>query len=718
MVLTNKFTTLSFMEIRRIITLFIAMQVTFICFSQTRIQSRDVKRIAGKAYLLSDGIQYEIRENVILAKLKEGKNQVKNDIRVVESHPFGMLEIGVPKSIAIEEYVKELDKTGDFECIEFDTYAKSCMSANDTYYSSQWGPGKIHADAAWEITTGSPSVKVAVIELDGFELNHPDLYYGNDTYSNLSVFEGVDYVSSTNHTPTNCHGTMVAGIIGAKTNNVTGIAGIAGGNNSGGCKIIPYRANTTANICSAIYDAVTKGAKVINMSFFCSWSYFIDTAITYAYNSGLTIVCGSGNDSSSIVYPASHESTIAVGAVGSNDIRASFSNYGEGLDLVAPGVDIKSTAMADSGYYKTSEGTSYAAPHVSGVVALMLSVNPNLTPTSIRTILNSTATKIKTNMYTYNTDGWNEYVGHGLINACAAVLTAMDSLITGPSYICSSSTATYTINVPSSFAVHWHWSDSFGPTAPVLPSGTTCTFTNNFSNTFMGTLNADIYFNGTYMASRSKPRIIAYSNFYGTAYSYENGTTQQIYPNTPIWVTKGQSLLLKSANLINKIVSYSNSPTTPSSWKYDSFNGELQVTFPSNGGDYPIIISVQNNPVYPNCDNSYQLIIMPNSVLPHMSLVATTVGNGQIVVSLTTVAHSDDSASVLEQYPDLTAGQNQWTLEVYNATNSTKVFSKAISGDSYAVNTTGWSRGVYVVKAIVSGEASGKEELSDKFVIR
>jgi hypothetical protein len=156
------------METRKILALLLVMFAPLICYSQTRIQSRDVKRISGKAYLLSKGNQYEIREGVVLAKLKEGKKQVKDNIIVLKTHSFGMIEIAVPDSVAVEDYVKVLDKTDDFECVEFDTYVNPCMSANDTYYSDQWGPGHIHADAAWEITTESPSIKVAVIDSDGF----------------------------------------------------------------------------------------------------------------------------------------------------------------------------------------------------------------------------------------------------------------------------------------------------------------------------------------------------------------------------------------------------------------------------------------------------------------------------------------------------------------------------------------------------------------------
>ena len=453
------------MEIRKCVALFVAMIVTLLCYSQKQVQSRDVRRISGKAYLYSNGDQFEIREGVVIAKLKEGKKQVREGIKVIKSHSYGMLEIVVPDSIAIEKYVNVLEKTGDFEYVEFDTYIKSCMFTNDPYYLSgdQWGINQIFAHAAWEITTGSPSVKVAVIDSAGVELHHPDIDYGNDSYSNICVSDYINcndpffgLVTTTDSIPTGSHGTMVAGIIAAKTNNGVGIAGIAGGNNCEGAKIIPCRAETSFQVAMAIDYAVEKGAKVINLSLSASQSSLFDTAITDAYNNGVTLVCATGNKGvSQIVYPASHNLTIAVGSTDNNN-WVSYSNYGTGLDLVAPGIGLYSTANATDGYYEDTQGTSAAAPHVSGVVALMLSVNPGLTPNNIKNILNKTAQKIKPNTYTYDSSGWNEYVGHGLVNACAAVVAAKHYSISGPTFICAGSTDTYSISgLPPIFGVLW-----------------------------------------------------------------------------------------------------------------------------------------------------------------------------------------------------------------------------------------------------------------------
>lgn len=496
------------MEIRKYIALFVATIITLSCYSQTQVQSRDVRRISGKAYLYSNGDKFEIIEGVVIAKLKEGKKQVREGIKVIRSHSLGMLEIAVPDNVTVEKYVNILEKTGDFEYVEFDTYIKSCMYPNDPYYLSgdQWGILRIIADGAWEITTGSHSVKVAVIEKDGFELHHPDIDYGNDSYSNISVSDFYNFINVTDSTPANSHGTMVAGIIAAKTNNGTGIAGIAGGNNCEGVKIIPCQVSTSSQLTDAISYAVGKGAKVINMSLETSQCPYLDNAITTAYNNGVTLVCAAGNTGTSqIVYPASNPLTIAVGSTDNNNYWVTDANYGEGLDLVAPGLGYKSTATAADGYYINNvHGTSFAAPHVSGVAALMLSVNPSLTPNNIRSILNTTAIKIRQDTYTYDSSGWNEKVGHGLVNACAAVVAAKHYTISGPNLLCGTTAGTYSISgLPLNFGAIWNI-DNSDFTISYL-SGNQCYVTYTGSQWYsVANLTATIQFSGMHVGLITK----------------------------------------------------------------------------------------------------------------------------------------------------------------------------------------------------------------------
>ena len=226
----------------------------------------------------------------------------------------------------------------------------------------------------------------------------------------------------------------------------------------------------------------------------------------------------------------------------------------------------------------------------------------------------------------------------------------------------------------------------------------------------MGTLNAAIYYNGTLLRTLKKEKIIVYAGFYGL-YSSGSTTNQEFFPSTPIWVTKGSSVHLKSPNLVNKNVTYS--VTTPSSWLYYGGTGDIYLTYPNVTANNPILISVQNNPSYSNCDNSYQIIIMPNNVLPSYSLSIGVGSNRQIMVSLVEKEYSDEIKDIFEIYAINNEKNSVWTLEVYNASTGKKVFGKEISGTSYTIDTTGWASGVYIIKAII-----GEEVLSEKIVVK
>lgn len=194
---------------------------------------------------------------------------------------------------------------------------------------------------------------------------------------------------SHNNLSTNEHGTQIAGIIAAKTNNYLGIAGVAGGYNDQGVQLLPICIGVTTPSASilddAIIHAVHKGAQVIQISATVGSTNAIDDAIQYAIQNGVVVVCAAGNSGSTIQYPANNAQVISVGATNQNDQRATFSNYGSSLDLAAPGVEIYSTTLNNQYGYGT--GTSFSAPQVSATVGLMLSINPSLSPNSIRDIL-------------------------------------------------------------------------------------------------------------------------------------------------------------------------------------------------------------------------------------------------------------------------------------------------------------------------------------------
>ena len=302
------------------------------------------------------------------------------------------------------------------------------VTPNDEYYFRQWALPLISTPYAWNVTTGSKDVVVAVLDT-GLRDDHPDI-------DRSAIVAGRNFVSdqsATNYRDNArdmSHGTMVAGIIGARTNNGRGVAGL-----NWSVSIMPVRVlsssggGSVAGVGQGIRWAVDNGAHVINMSL--AWDSnpgdpgerFVNEQIEYAISRGVTVVAGAGNDNGRITMPAAHPDVIAVGAVDKNKRRAWYSNYGRELDLVAPGGAQTSATYRDGVlstdvvngtlYYSYQQGTSFASPHVAGVVALMYSAGIT-DPHTIREILVDTAEDL-------GTRGFDNQYGYGLVNAYAAV---------------------------------------------------------------------------------------------------------------------------------------------------------------------------------------------------------------------------------------------------------------------------------------------------------
>ena len=255
-------------------------------------------------------------------------------------------------------------------------------------------------------------------------------------------------------------------------------------------------------------------------------------------------------------------------------------------------------------------------------------------------------------------------------------LSTMDGsyplFLTGPSNVCSNSTGTYTIeNLPSGYTVNWYFTNGNGTVAPnIQSSGNTCTITNNLSQAYMGTLNADIYYNSTLLRTLYMENLKFYSGFYGV-YSSGSVTNQPFYPLSPIWVTKGNSILLKSINMIYKNVSYS--VTTPSTWQYYPYSGELYLTYPLVNTNNPIYVTIQSDPNHPTCDNTtYQIVIMPNDFLRHPLLRTSVDDNGRIVVSIAEKEYCNEMKTAIETNAGIITYPDTWSLEVYSASKVKK----------------------------------------------
>ncbi|HHE38963.1 MAG TPA: hypothetical protein ENL20_10380 [Candidatus Cloacimonetes bacterium] len=218
----------------------------------------------------------------------------------------------------------------------------------DPDYYLQWALTNIEAHPAWiNHTSGDNDILIAVLD-SGIDFDHPDLA-GNDVLWNENDFYGFQETIDDNDIVYDYvgHGTMVSGVIRAVTENGLNIAGLAGGGFNGevGCKLLTVKVfnNTpedsdTGWIADGINSAVSAGAKVINMSFYCPESQTVIEQLEAAYEAGVCLIAAAGNGSiESISFPASHQSVFSAGATDINDKKSPFSNYEYDLDICAPG---------------------------------------------------------------------------------------------------------------------------------------------------------------------------------------------------------------------------------------------------------------------------------------------------------------------------------------------------------------------------------------------
>ena len=359
-----------------------------------------------------------------------------------------------------ETLMRQLAADPNVQSVEVDQILHATLTPNDTRLSEQWAFGTTNAGLnirpAWDKATGSGTV-VAVI--DTGITSHADL--------NANILAGYDFISDATtardgngrdsnaadegdwYAANECgagipaassswHGTHVAGTVAAVTNNTTGVAGTAYG-----AKVVPVRVlgkcgGSLSDIADAIVwasggtvsgiPANANPAEVINMSLGGggSCSTTMQNAINGAVSRGTTVVVAAGNDASNVSgsLPANCANVIAVAATTSAGAKASYSNFGTGIDVSAPGSSILSTLNSGtttpgSASYASYNGTSMASPHVAGVVALVQSVAPTaLTPAAVETLLKNTARALP--------GACSGGCGAGIVNADAAVTAAIN----------------------------------------------------------------------------------------------------------------------------------------------------------------------------------------------------------------------------------------------------------------------------------------------------
>lgn len=350
--------------------------------SQSELSLKEIEyeldnRIFGTAYLSPSYSSYSIEDQITLTNL---------------------FHVRYDHNIEVLDYCALILKNPDVESCEPNYIVSLNLIPNDSRFGAMWAlrntgqtggtpDADIDADQAWDIEDGTANSPIIAVLDTGVDYNHIDL--GGCIGSGCKVLTGYDYVNGdSDPMDDNFHGTHVAGTIAALMNNNEGTVGVCPG-----CRILPVKilnssgVGNTSIASQGIYYAANRGARVINNS----WGFYgndssLKTAVDWAKSRGVIVVGAAGNDNrSSNFYPAAYSSAIAVSATDHNDQKASFSNYGSWVDIAAPGASIISTYP--NGSYATFSGTSMAAPHVSGVIGLMLSYRPTLTFEHVKGLL-------------------------------------------------------------------------------------------------------------------------------------------------------------------------------------------------------------------------------------------------------------------------------------------------------------------------------------------
>jgi thermitase len=363
---------------------------------------------AAAATMTEKKVQETPQEIIVKFKDSVSDSAVKsfaakeNDEVVEKGAKFHVIKV---KDGNVENAIKEYEDSGKVEYAEPNYTYHATWTPNDTYFSNgvQWAPQKVSAQSAWDITKGSSSVKVAIVDT-GVDYNHPDLAG--------KVVKGYDYVDDdTDPMDLNNHGTHCAGIAAAVTNNAKGIAGMAPNVSVLAVRVLDANGSGSLDdVANGIYYAVDNGAKVVSLSLGgTSGATSLQNAVNYAASKGVVVVAAAGNESTSAPsYPGYYSNAIAVAATDTNDTLASFSNYGSWVDVAAPGVDIASTVR--NGGYAYMSGTSMATPLVAGIAGLLAS--QGRTAANIRAAIENTADPVS---------GTGTYFSKGRVNAADAV---------------------------------------------------------------------------------------------------------------------------------------------------------------------------------------------------------------------------------------------------------------------------------------------------------
>ena len=291
----------------------------------------------------------------------------------------------VPRG-AEDAVVAALARNSSVQFAERNPLVAATQSPNDPWWPNEWGEAKVRAPQAWDLSTGSSSVVVAILDT-GIDFSQPDLQG--------KIVAGRDIVNNdADPSDDNGHGTYTAGVVGAATNNGLGVAAYCWA-----CSIMPVKvlaadgSGSMSNVAAGITWATDHGARVISMSLGgTSASSTLASAVTYAHDRGVVLAAAAGNyGTTTKVYPAAYPEVLGVAGTDSTDTLYSWSSYGSWVKVAAPGCNYTTGRNA---WYGTFCGTSSATPVVAGLAALAASFSPSATNTAIEQALESSAVNI------------------------------------------------------------------------------------------------------------------------------------------------------------------------------------------------------------------------------------------------------------------------------------------------------------------------------------
>ncbi|WP_298777893.1 S8 family serine peptidase [uncultured Polaribacter sp.] len=573
-------------------------------------------------------------------KASEVKHTFKQNFKYPKKAKANNLDryitVNIPENSNIESIMKEYQSLDNVELVEFSYIAELDIAPNDPLYDKQWGANNIgntiiksdgsrvgiagsdmNLEAAWDIHTGeNNSITVAVIDT-GVDATHPE-FRGR-------MVPGYDFAyNDDDPSDVNGHGTACAGLIAAQGNNGIGIAGV-----NWGAKIMPIKVfyddlSGAGNIPGAISWAVNNGADVISMSLGTGNSTHLQDAVKYAYDSDVLIFASRGNNNNTTLrYPASYSTVIAVGALSPCNTRTSptscegdtnwGSSYGGGqdsMDFLAPGIRIATTDIVGSNGYSLDEyflgygGTSAACPNAAGIGSLIKSLNPSLSVDQIRTIMRNTAVDI-------GSSGYDDETGFGRLDAAAALRAAGGTTEPTPTPTptgCSTTISSYPYNQGFESGTGWtqvstddgDWSRTSGST-PSANTGPTSADEGSYYHFLEASTNGSTGEIGSNATAILESPCFNFSNKSSATFSFKNhmygdniGTLvvqvssnegqswSQLWSNTGDQGNQWNTINVNLNDYIGNTVKIRIVGTTGSGWRSDIAIDDLSVTTGTN----------------------------------------------------------------------------------------------------------------------------------------